>query len=285
MSARFCCARRGAALGPRPMNGSRFSDLRVAMTRAGIKVHTFAGADLGRGCGGRLPERPLNRRTYLSRRRRADCPWPCRRRRRRSGAAGDRRDRPCAAAFLARGLRIVYHLGGLLLRIPHTGFLWSLHPRVVPSERIQANKPRAPSRSSGALCAPSGGRLRRGGRRANRTVERSVPRSATRPAGAEIADVGGSRHLPPCRMPHRGSGRGERPDACAAMGWVLGLDTPPKPGRCPPCGGRRSAPPGGRLSAGSCGGAYELVEPLGARGPTSGPPTWSCARVAPREWI
>jgi hypothetical protein len=51
----------------------------------------------------------------------------------------------------------------------------------VPSERIQANKPRAPSRSSGALCAPSGGRLRRGGRRANRTVERSVPRSATRP--------------------------------------------------------------------------------------------------------
>jgi hypothetical protein len=60
--------------------------------------------------------------------------------------------------------------------------------------------------------------------------------------------------------------------------------TPPKPGRCPPCGGRRSAPPG-RLSAGSCEGTYELVELLGARAHRSGRPTWSCARVAPREWI
>jgi hypothetical protein len=57
----------------------------------------------------------------------------------------------------------------------------------VPSERIQANKPRAPSRSSGALCAPSGGRLRRGGRRANRTVEQRVHRRPRSTTGSTVA--------------------------------------------------------------------------------------------------
>jgi hypothetical protein len=60
--------------------------------------------------------------------------------------------------LLAWGLRIVYHLGGLLLGIPHTGFLWSLHPPCVPSERIGANQARSISLEGRAACSVASAR-------------------------------------------------------------------------------------------------------------------------------
>ena len=69
--------------------------------------------------------------------------------------------------LLARRLRVVDHLGRLLLGVTDAGLLWSLHPPCVPGGRMQRNQdaPQQPFNPSSNAASETGrSRLRRPGR-------------------------------------------------------------------------------------------------------------------------